>query len=41
MPYPALGDHMEAHPTLPGESWLREGRERLPLPYTLQATKVS
>ncbi len=37
VPYPALGDYMEAHPTLPGEFWLKEGRERLPLSYTLQA----
>jgi len=41
VPYMALGEYMEAHPTLPGEFWLKEGRERLPLSYTLQATKES
>ncbi|MGV8844943.1 class I SAM-dependent methyltransferase [Tessaracoccus sp.] len=39
VPYVALGHYMEAHPTLPGEFWLTEGRERLPLSYTLQAVK--
>ncbi len=39
VPYMALGDYMEAHPSLPGEFWLKEGRERLPLSYTLQAVK--
>ncbi len=41
VPYLALGDYMEAHPTLPGEFWLKEGRDRLALSYTLQAVKES
>ncbi len=41
VPYLAMGDYMEPHPTIPGEFWLKEGRERLPLSYTRQATKES
>lgn len=37
IPYRPLGDQMEPDPDVPGEYRLIEGRDRLPLTYTLQA----
>lgn len=37
IPYRPLGDQMEPDPDVAGEYRLREGRDRLPLTYTLQA----
>lgn len=40
VPYLALGDYMEPHPTLPGEYWLKDGRERLPLSYNTASHQI-
>ena len=39
VPWNPFDDAMEQHPDWPGEYRLREGRERVPLTYTLQAVK--